>query len=312
MSELKSRWDWSFEEDYNIFPSKKAIKKLYINKMLIRTQQMFKYSNLPETIPQRDLELILQCNGNATIAKMGKDLYAFKSGLGGQPNPYYLPTKSIIANPALNFNETLEIDKNCVVILNDSMYMGLYGLIDFNARLLAECDISFKFGAINSRIPTILATSSDNTKKSGDLLFKKVEDGENIGLMLDDDFIKNLSAFSYASKDTNIINLIELKQYIISTFFQDLGIQSQFNMKREAINSAESSLSEDVIAPLCEDMLNQRKIGLEKVNKMFGTNITVEFSSVWKKIEEKYEEPQEPQEADIAENNEEKEEENEQ
>ena len=57
-------------------------------------------------------------------------------------------------------------------------------------------------------------------------------------------------------------------------------------MKREAINEAEAALSEDILYPLIDDMLVQRQIGLEKVNKMYGTNITVELSSVWKQLRE--------------------------
>ena len=46
---------------------------------------MFKYNNLPETIPQRNLEKIL-LHGYACIAKVDEKLYAFDGGLGGE-NP---------------------------------------------------------------------------------------------------------------------------------------------------------------------------------------------------------------------------------
>ena len=38
-------------------------------------------------------------------------------------------------------------------------------------------------------------------------------------------------------------------------------------------------MDEDVLLPLIDDMLHERQIGLEKVNAMFGTNITVKLSS---------------------------------
>ena len=66
----------------------------------------------------------------------------------------------------------------------------------------------------------------------------------------------------------------------------ELGIQSNYNMKRESLNSSETTMDESVLLPLIDDMLNERKIGLEKVNKMFGTNITVKLSSSWEKIRE--------------------------
>ena len=53
-------------------------------------------------------------------------------------------------------------------------------------------------------------------------------------------------------------------------------------MKREGINSYESQLNDDMLFPTVDDMLERRKEGIEKVNKMYGTNITVELNSSWK------------------------------
>jgi hypothetical protein len=52
-------------------------------------------------------------------------------------------------------------------------------------------------------------------------------------------------------------------------------------MKRESINSNESQLNDDMLHPLIDDMLAMRREALEKVNEMFGTNISVEFNSAW-------------------------------
>ena len=77
----------------------------YIVYMLDRVAQMFEYKGLPETIPQRELELLLMVNGFACIAQVPeKGLYAFYGGLGGVPNAYYMPTQCIVNNPALTFN----------------------------------------------------------------------------------------------------------------------------------------------------------------------------------------------------------------
>ena len=66
-----------------------------------------------------------------------------------------------------------------------------------------------------------------------------------------------------------------------ASLYNELGLQSNYNMKRESINSGESQLNEDMLHPLIDDMLRERQIALEKVNAMFGTNITVEFNSAW-------------------------------
>ena len=54
-------------------------------------------------------------------------------------------------------------------------------------------------------------------------------------------------------------------------------------MKREALNSAETTMNDDVLAPKIDDMLRERREGIERINKHYGLNITVDLSSSWKK-----------------------------
>lgn len=291
VDKVPSRYDWIYPEDFSVDLDKSTIKRLYIKQNFRRTNQIFEYDGLPETITKKDLEIILQSKGYAIIAKVDGKLYAFWGGLGGMPNPYYLPTKAIVANPALKYNATLEIDKECVVMLNDCLYMGLYPLIDKNASLLAECDISFKFAAVNTRIPAVINVKNDVEKESAEKFLKDIEDGKKIGVILSETFEENntVGVYKFADSANLVQHLIELKQYIIGTFYMDLGIQSSFNMKREAINEAEAGLNTDILFPSIDDMLEQRRIGVEKINKMFGTHISVRISSVWQDLREKQE-----------------------
>ena len=43
--------------------------------MLIRTLQMFDYTELPDTIPERELERILQLNGYGYLTEHNDNLY---------------------------------------------------------------------------------------------------------------------------------------------------------------------------------------------------------------------------------------------
>ena len=52
-------------------------------------------------------------------------------------------------------------------------------------------------------------------------------------------------------------------------------------MKREAIGDSESALNRDSLLPLCEDMLRCRQEDVDKVNSLYGTDITVDFDSAW-------------------------------
>lgn len=286
---VKKRNHWLFNDSSEIDFSKSELKRMYISRMLNITQEMFVYNNLPETIPKKDLELILQVTGCVTIAKVNDKLYAFRGALGGEPNAYYLPTISVVANPYLKFNKSLVIDEDCVVILNDSLYEGLMSIIELNASLLAECDISFKFGAINSRIPSIVTAPDDITKESAELYFDNIVKGDKIGVILSEEFYEKLRTNEFNKNGKSLIELIELKQYILGSFYQSLGIKTIFNMKRESLNEAEANINDDVLHPLIDQMLEQRKLGIERVNKMFNTNIEVELSSIWKKLKEREE-----------------------
>ena len=282
MDKVPNRSNWSFDvcsQDLSL----DKLTEYYIKDTLIRTQKMFDYSDLPKTIPKEQLELLLQRNGYAVITKVNGELYAFYGGLGGEPNEYYLPTIATVANPALKFTKSMIIDKECVVIRNDVMFMGLMPLIESTSYLLAQADISFKYALINGRMKAIVTAPNDEVKASLDEMFRQIEKGSSLKVVVDDDLMNELKVSPYGSND-NGIDIIELKQYIIGSFYQKLGIQSNFNMKREALNSAESALNDDILYPLIDEMLEQRQEGIKKINELYGTNISVELSSVWKQL----------------------------
>ena len=287
MDKVPNRSNWSFDvcgQDLSL----DKLSEYYIKDTLIRTQKMFNYNNLPKTIPKEQLELLLQRNGYAVITKVNGELYAFYGGLGGEPDAYYLPTIVTVANPALKFSKSMVIDKECVVIKNDVMFMGLMPLIQSTSYLLAQADISFKYALINGRMKAIVTAPNDEVKASLDEMFKQIEKGSSLKVVVDDDLMNELKVSPYGSND-NGIDIIELKQYIIGSFYQKLGIQSNFNMKREALNSAESALNDDILYPLIDEMLEERQKGIEKINELYGTNISVELSSVWKQLRDQEE-----------------------
>ena len=84
------------EPIYYNFRNKDKCVASYVEYMLARTRRMFKYTGLPDTIPDVFLEQYLQRNGECIIAEYNGQLYAFCGGLGGVLNEYYFPTKYIV------------------------------------------------------------------------------------------------------------------------------------------------------------------------------------------------------------------------
>ena len=104
---------------------KKLSANAYINYMAIRLQKMFKYTNLPETIPREMLEYYLMINGTCFISEYDGNLYAFTGSFGGEPDAYYRPTRYVVANPALKMSKDFDIKSDGVLIRNDSIWQGL-------------------------------------------------------------------------------------------------------------------------------------------------------------------------------------------
>ena len=262
----------------------------HIAYMLNRTHRIFRYENLPESIPERTLELYLQCNGFCIIYKHDGKLYPFFGGLGGQLNEYYMPTIATIANPYLNLSVNAKIDENCIVIPNDTNYMGLLPLYSRYAEMLTEAEMSLNVAQINSRIQAFISAPDDATKVSAEKYLEDVRNGKQ-GIVAENAFLDGIRVQPYGNMSANgvIKNVIESIQYIKASWYNEIGINANFNLKREALNSAESALNDDALVPLIDDMYECRKQGIEKVNQMFGTNISVSYGSVWDENKEERE-----------------------
>lgn len=295
------RHDWFFGDRFGKlidFSDKQQGVSQYVAYMLNRTQSMFEYTGLPDSLPQRNLELMLQTNGWIAIPIPDKvpelkgKLYAFSEGasLGGVRDVYYMPTICNIASPALNWSASLKIGEECIVIPNDSLYIGLLPMFSRYASMLAENDVTIRLADINARIIDLLSAPDDRTRKSALQYLKDVEDGK-LGVIADNAFLEGIKSQPYASSGStnNITQLIELQQYLKAGWFNDVGLNANYNMKRESINSDEAQLNDDALLPLALDMLRMRKIGLDIVNRLCGYNIGVELNASWKVRQEEQE-----------------------
>lgn len=277
---VPSRNEWIFGQCKSIIDDKPAMLRHAVSQMLTKTLSMFTYKGLPDTIPVKDLELQLQVGGFAVWKEVKGKLYTFRAGLGGTPNPYYLPTLAIVANPALQYNESLKIDEQCVVMLNDYLYQGLMPLFNKYGSMLVEAEMSLKYAIINARVPALVQADNDATYASAESFFNKIVEGKEYGIVSSKEFFEGIKTHDFY-KEAYIKDLIEAIQYIKGSWYNEIGLNAAFNMKREAINEAEATLNEDILYPTIDTMLECRRLALEKVNKMYNTNITVELNSVW-------------------------------
>lgn len=255
----------------------------HITYMLNRLQSMFKWSGLPESIPQRILEQYLQINGNVCFYKHNKILYVFTGGRGGEPDEYYRPTIYTIANPYLNLSKSLRIGKECVIMPNDSMYMGLIPLLTRYATAMTENELSINIASINLRVANLISAPDDRTYESAKKYLSDIREGKQ-GVIAESAFFDGVRTQPYGDSSSRgvLTSLIELEQYLKASQFNDLGLNANYNMKRESINRSESQMNNDSLLPLVDDMLECRRTFAKKVNEMYGTELEVDFASAWK------------------------------
>ena len=248
---------------------------------LAKTQSMFEYEGLPDSIPQKELERLLQTTGNAYVTPVDGVLYALSGGKGGEPDVYGRATLYTVANPALKLNKTYDIQKDGVLIENDSNGESLLPLIGRYAVLHTDGLISLNTASILTRITMLISASDDKTKQSADEFLRKIQDGE-FSIIGENAFFKGVNMQTAPTTNSvYITQLIELIQYYKASMYNELGLNANYNMKRERLNLGEVSMNVDVLLPYVDNMLKERQNAVEKINEMFDTEISVKLASSW-------------------------------
>lgn len=253
----------------------------YIRKMLAITQAMFVYKCLPETLPQSNLENLLQTNGNVFVTEVGGKLYAFTGCLGGVPNAYNEATEYIVSNPYLQLNKSYKIDVEGVLIKNDSGANSLLPIFGKYGVLCSDTLLSLNTCSVLSRITMLISASDDKTKQSADDFITKILQGD-FSVIGENAFFKGVNLQSISTQSANqITQLIELLQYFKASAFNEIGLNANYNLKRERLNTSEVQMNVDALNPYVDNMLQERKKAVEKINAMYGTEISVELASSW-------------------------------
>lgn len=243
----------------------------------------------PETFNDAYIKTHLILDGNICITDFNDKLYGVIGGWGGEPDEYYVPTVYTIANPRLG-SKMVKIGENGVVITNTAVdglgvglfSGGLYDLIHQTATLLADNIISINCEQINRRVQTFFTADSEAQAVAGEAVLKKMYAGSPYQI-LRQDIVKKLG-INPSSNGTgsaqSITALVELHNYIISNFFQSIGIKANNVMKKERLITDEIESQDDFVQLSILEILTSWQRGFDKVNEMYGTDIKVELNPV--------------------------------
>lgn len=277
--------------------------------LLNRAVKMFDFKGLPETVNESFLQRELIINGAVGFTEIGGKLYSLRGNYGGMPDEYYLPTQFIIANPILG-SKIIDIGKNGVVMFGSTSdrfapyvkdrkqknnilwgHRGsvLYNYITRTANILQDIDISAQSLLRTCRAMILVSAKDEQKRAAAELTLKRLFDGEP-ATVFQSDVLESIQ-FTFSPVANNAAQLLrelaEKYQFYLAEFYHAIGINSNYNLKRERLNTAEVELNDEPLLINIADMLECRQTAADEVNKMFGTQITVELSEEWKRDEKK-------------------------
>lgn len=266
----------------------------WFNKLLLRCMSMFNWNNLPESLPEREIELNILLTGHCVIFKhQGEIVTQCTQLFNNQDSIYYYPNKAIYSNPKIK-SDTLKIGVNAEIIYNTPLQDNIFylpsdgGMLTFisrYARMLADIESTLNIYTVNERLVSFPTASNDNTKNSLVRFFEKLAIGRR-EIISDNSIVeqfRNVDVVRTNIKD-GVNDWIIARDKILEQFYRDIGVK-MYNPKKAQVTEDEIESNSQVLLISLKDLLKERQQGVERVNNMFGTNITVEISEEFQQSE---------------------------
>ena len=258
----------------------------YLYEKLIR---IFKYENLPDTIPRDALENYILTFGYGGITKAKLDgeeilvaVPCTKYGVGLYP--MYEPLAQY-CTPLIQGSD-LKVGIDIVIVKNNSYQISCDNIVKRYARQLADFDATINILTSNTRMAVLPSFDNEESAES----YKAVMVANRLGqvdTVLDKSFIQKGTFTPFANLGTTakINDVVSARNEILRTFLSEIGITTA-NDKRERMVVDEVNVNSQMLLFNVADMLECRQRAIDEVNALYGTNITVDLSDEYKFIQD--------------------------
>ena len=224
--------------------------------------------------------------GRISVFEDKGKVYLLNGHIGGAPDEYYYPTRVLIANPILGSFD-LERDKKAVMVyltptdrlldvpkVPSIVYGGLFSLISMVANILSECMTTVNTTLMNTRVHAIYTADTESAARSAEPVLKSIYAGKPFSVVTSELLERlNVNPLSEHGLSNCLIETLEVCQYVLSLFWNGIGIDANYNMKRERLITAEVDKNvQSLIVPI-QTILETLNSGFNKANKIFGTSL---------------------------------------
>ena len=254
----------------------------YFRKYLFQKAiSVFKW-NLPE---EWDKDYFLYTlYGLGYIAVIDTDQYGVicQGGALGGYNLYYRPSYIIITNPLIRGSITANLDTDCALIKLQPDYSSIMDIVGYYADQMALAAESMGINLINVKSGTVFGAASKNQAESYKKMYDTLSDGDPAVVidksLLDEQGKPNWFPFTQNVKESYVVtDILSDMRKIEAMFDTDIGIPNANTDKRERLITDEVNANNIETATRCELWLETLKKGIEKANKKYGLNISVDW-----------------------------------
>lgn len=244
------------------------------NQLLEYMMRLFTWRGLPESIPAHEIDIYLYLYGRCGInkARLNDDLLAVVPEWTGCTNYLDIPKTYTWCTPIQSGQ--CYIGKTGVLIDNTLLHNSSYPLIHTTASRLAHIDSTIICALVNGRDNVAIKASTQKFAADAEAYQRQKYNG--IPSFIVDRGFSTIEIDDLKTQNTmNIRELLDSQQLILSEFYETIGINKTVE-KRERLITAEAAANEQLLKLNINNMYMCRVKGAEEINKMFGTQITVE------------------------------------
>lgn len=241
-----------------------------------RVMRLFVWENTGSVKP-KEIEQRLILAGHCGIAQHKGKLTAFYGSFYGVTDYYDEFTNYMVHSPKYSGKKT--IDKDIIVIDNNSLRSPVYPLIHHYSMLLAHNEVSLIDAMVDIRDASGKPIAQNEVQRQSILnYYGKRFDGKFDAIM-DPAFIgvKFDASGAGTGGASAVTSLLVARKDILQAFYSDIGVRSAFEKKSNTVAS-EVEADTSLLLLNLSDMIAMREEAAEKINNMFGTNWSVHIA----------------------------------
>lgn len=255
-----------------------ATEQVYVSQLTELCANRFEWKGLPDSISPRFLELLLFQYGLAVYynePKIGQDI-AIRAAQVGLPNYQGDPVDYMVIAPGVdNIYKTLSISK-CVPIWANYLRTPEHDKVMLYARKLANIDRTIDINIENMRYTKVLTVEEDQRLSYVNMM-RMHQEGQPLIFGSKSLDLSNIQALDVGVPVEAVPNLMIAKSKLWNECMSMLGINNANQDKRERLVADEVSANDEQVGAFRNIALNSRQEAARNINRMFDTNISVDF-----------------------------------